>query len=78
VLLKNYYLFLVAVSKSCPRVKQINYYYRRKFLRVKNFLNFLKEYKKAFLIPLILMVVITFIIFILSSLGTESNFKYLG
>jgi len=45
---------------------------------VEKFLNFLKEYKKVFLIPLVLMIVITFIIFVLSSLGTESNFKYLG
>jgi hypothetical protein len=41
-------------------------------------LNFLKEYKKAFLIPLILMVVLTLIIFGLASLNPESNFNYLG
>ena len=45
---------------------------------MKKILNFLKEYKKVFLIPLILMVVLTFIIFVFASLSTESNFKYLG
>jgi hypothetical protein len=41
-------------------------------------LNFLREYKKAFLIPLILMAVLTLIIFGIASLGPESNFNYLG
>ena len=41
-------------------------------------LNFLREYKKAFLVPLILMVALTLIIFGLASLTPESNFNYLG
>jgi len=45
---------------------------------VKKIVFFFKEYKKVFLIPLILMVVITLIIFVIAFLGQESNFKYLG
>jgi|TARA_Y100000310_G_C20038257_1_gene514963 hypothetical protein len=39
---------------------------------------FFKEYKKVFLIPLILMVVLALIIFALAALSPESNFTYLG
>jgi len=42
------------------------------------FIAFLKEYKKAFLIPVILLAVLTLIIFILAVLNPESNFTYLG
>jgi len=45
---------------------------------LKELLQFLKEYKKVFLVPLILMIVLTLIIFVLASLSPESNFKYLG
>ena len=40
--------------------------------------DFLKEYKNVFLIPLILVVVLTFIIFVLAALSPESDFTYLG
>ncbi len=40
--------------------------------------NFVKEYKKVFLIPLILVVVLTLIIFALAALSPESSFTYLG
>jgi len=45
---------------------------------VEKILRFLKEYKKVFLVPLILMVVITLIILVIAFLSQESNFKYLG
>jgi hypothetical protein len=45
---------------------------------VEKILRFLKEYKKVFLVPLILMIAITLIIFVIASLSQESNFKYLG
>ncbi|SVB12075.1 uncharacterized protein METZ01_LOCUS164929 [marine metagenome] len=47
-------------------------------ITLRKLLEFIKEYKKVFLIPLILMVVLTLIIFVLSSLSPESDFKYLG
>ena len=41
-------------------------------------LRFVKEYKKVFLVPLILMIAITLVVLVIASLSQESNFKYLG
>jgi hypothetical protein len=57
---------------------QKNYLSNKGAIKVKKIFQFLKDYKKVFLIPLILMIVLTLIIFVLASLSPESNFKYLG